>query len=208
MTIFRVHALEINRTIPLTQTIALMSQSIYCKFLFSREQFLFHHICLPDSPDRIAAIVHEGKCYSLFRTVQSAQDSLNLVIKASHKGNEMALTQAGQRYLLWVHEADAIFSSSQNEEFFQPSHNKLDTFSAAPCRIFTQISIEQFKVKTQADTTQVITGFQVQDQNYRLIQKEQNAAQTVASIAERACRGQEVAIVPLKNDYGIFVLDF
>jgi len=63
-------------------------------------------------------------------------------------------------------------------------------------------------VKTQPDSTQVITKFQVQDQHYRLIHKEKNAAQTMVFIEKRACRGQEVAIVPLKNAIVIFVLDF
>ena len=73
--------------------------------------------------------------------------------------------------------------------------------------ILPNLSVEDFCVLTGSSSAQPVTGFQYQEHYYRLIQREKDAINAVNAIAERACRGGKIAIVPMKNDYGIFVLD-
>ncbi len=192
-------------------------ESIYCKFLFSREQFLFRHISLPDVPDRLSAIGHEGRYYSLFRTVSSAQDALKLCVKASIKGNEVAITQAGDRYILWVYEADAVLASSNQAQVAMPSSHRLlgadlkigvmDTFSSAPCLVIVDPKACQFCYFAISGQSDRQPGFRYKNRCYGLVQREPDALKAVAAIAERACRGIELAIVPSQKGYGIFTLE-
>jgi len=52
-----------------------------------------------------------------------------------------------------------------------------------------------------------VPGFQYQQTYYRLVQREVDARVAIESIAERACRGDELAVIPTPNNYGILVLD-
>jgi len=189
-----------------------MSHSTYCKFLFSREQFLFCYIAVPDLPDRLPAIGHDGKYYSLFRTVESAKQGLQLATKASHNGHEVAITQAGKNYIIWTQkDAAVVYEPDQQTNISANANNHTEvlkaTFSSSPCLILSDLSPESFCLLTVSNSVAPVIGFQYQDIYYRLIQREQDAKTTVTAIAERACRGGKIAVVPMKNDYGIFVSD-
>ncbi len=189
-----------------------MLQNAYCKFLFSREQFLFCYIAVPDMPDRLPAIGHNGKYYSLLRTVKCAKKSLQLATKASHNGREVAITQAGESYILWTQEDSAVFyqlDKDTNAHLNVKDHNQVlkATFSSSPCLILSDLSPEDFCLLTVSNSVAPVIGFQHQEIYYRLIQREQDAQTAVHAIAERACRGGKIAVVPMKSDYGIFVSD-
>ncbi len=189
-----------------------MSQSAYCKFLFSREQFLFCYVAVPDLPDRLPAIGHDGKYYSLFRTVGSASIGLRLATKVSHNGQEIAITQAGKNYILWIQEDAAVVYQPDQQTSISPSVNTHTevlkaTFSSSPCLILPDPSPESFCLLTVSNSVAPVIGFQHQEIYYRLIQREQDAKTAVTAIAERACRGGKIAVAPMKSDYGIFVSD-
>ncbi len=200
-----------------TPATSQMTQSIDCKFLFSREQFLFRHIRVPDVAERLSAIVHNGQYYSLFKTVLSAKDGLKFAIKASMKGNEVAITQAGKRYILWVHETDAVLAPPDRETDSYQIVDQLamkttkkfspDTFSSATCLIFTHPETCQFCNIQVSGNLDKIPGLRHDNRLYRLVQREPDATKALASIAERACRGIELAIVPIRNSYAIFALE-
>lgn len=189
-----------------------MPQNAYCKFLFSREQFLFCYIAVPDMPDRLPAIGHDGKYYSLFKTVESATQGLQLARRVSHNGHEVAITQAGKNYIIWAEEASAVVYQPDQDTNISPSvknHTEVlkVTFSSSPCLILSDLSPESFCLLTVSNSVAPVIGFQHQQTYYRLIQREQDAKTIVDAIAERACRGGKIAVVPMKNDYGIFVSD-
>ena len=187
-------------------------QNVYCKFLFSREQFLFCHIAVPDLPDRLPAIGHNGKYYSMLRTAECAKKGLQLAIKASHSGRKVAITQSGGKYILWVQEDSAFFCQSDKCSSFSPSaQNHTEalnaTFASSPCLILSDLSPENFCLLTVSNSVAPVIGFQHEHIYYRLIQREQDAQTAVHAIAERACRGGKIAVVPMKSDSGIFVSD-
>jgi len=189
-----------------------MSQSAYCKFLFSREQFLFCYIAVPDLPDRLPAIGHDGKYYSLFRTVESAKQGLQLAAKVSHNGHEVAITQAGKNYILWIQkDAAVVYQPDQQSDISASVENHTAilkvTFSSSPCLILSNLSAENFCLLTVSNSVAPVMGFQHKQLYYRLIQREQDARTVVNSIAERACRGGKIVVIPMKNDYGIFISD-
>lgn len=189
-----------------------MPQNSYCKFLFSREQFLFCHIVVPDLPNCVPAIGHNGKYYSLLHTVKCAKEGLQLATKASHNGREVAVTQAGGNYILWTQEDSAVFYQLDNDTNVSPNAKNHDqflkaTFSSSPCLILSDLSPEDFCLLTVSNSVAPVIGFQHQQTYYRLIQREQDAQTAVHAIAERACRGGKIAVVPMKSDYGIFVSD-
>lgn len=189
-----------------------MSQSAYCKFLFSREQFLFCYIAVPDLPDRLPAIGHDGKYYRLFRTVESAKQGLQLATKPNQNGNEVAITQAGRNYIIWTQEDSAVvYQMDQQSNISAGVENHSETlkatFSASSCLILSNVSAENFCLLTVSNSVAPVMGFQHQQLYYRLIQREHDAGIVVNSIAERACRGGKIAVIPMKNDYGIFVSD-
>jgi hypothetical protein len=208
--------MQLTHDLSATHTTPEMIQSVSCKFLFSREQFLFRHIRVPDVSERLAAIAHGDKYYSLFKTVLSAEDSLKFAIKASMKGNEVAITQAGDRYILWVHEADAVLAPPDREAIADRIADRLtpenasslvlDTFSSAPCLIFTNLEVCKFCYFQVSGSPNKVPGFRYQNRCYILVQREPDAIKAVASIAERACRGIELAIVQIPKSYGIFAL--
>jgi hypothetical protein len=233
--------MQLTPALPSTSVKAQTPQSVYCKFLFSREQFSFRHIRVPDISERLSAIAHEEKYYSLFKTVLSAEDGLKFAIKASIKGNEVAITQAGERYILWVHEADAVLAPPDHETITNRIADRLtdqvvdripdrltdrivdriadrisinysrilvpETFSSAPCRIFTHPNVCQFCYFEVPGSPDRIPGFRYEDRCYGLVQREPNAIKALAAISERACRGIELAIVPIPKSYGIFALE-
>ena len=190
-----------------------MPQNAYCKFLFSREQFLFCYIAVPDLPDRrLPAIGHNGKYYSLLRTVKCAKKGLQLATKASHNGREVAITQAGENYSLWAQEDSAVFYQPDKDTNVSPSAKNHDqvlkaTFSSSTCLILSDLLPENFCLLTVSNSVAPVIGFKHQQTYYRLIQREQDPQTAVRAIAERACRGGKIAVVPMKTDYGIFVSD-
>lgn len=189
-----------------------MSQSAYCKFLFSREQFLFCHIAVPDQPSHLPAIGHNGKYYSMLCAVKCAKKGLQVATKAGHNGCEVAITQAGGNYIIWTQEDSAVFYQPSEGTSISSSSNEHDqvlkaTFSSSPCLILSDLPAENLCLLTVSNSVAPVIGFRHKQIYYRLIQREQDAQVAVRAIAERACRGGKIAVVPMKSDYGIFVSD-
>lgn len=174
-----------------------------CKFLFSREQLVFCHIQLPDLPERISAIAHGGSYFSIFKPVESAQAMLALLIKLGSKGNDLAITQAGQRYIVWVYEADAMLASSQRVQV----RDDQVTFKSATCLIFPDKQSYKFISLEIPDLKHHTPGFQYGQRYYSLLHREKDLKKAITAIAELACRGQELVLVPLPSSYAICVFE-
>jgi len=183
-------------------------QSVYCKFLFSREQLVFCHVQIPDAPERLPAIAHDGRYYSLFKTVQTAAIALNLAIKLGRKGNELTITQAGQQYILWVQEPDAAVVTSKAVSF--PNEQlriSRSTFAASSCLIFPDSAPPKFGYLQAPDLNYRMPGFQYQQNYYSLLHREKDSTKVVSVVAELACRGMELALVKLPSSYAVCMLE-
>ena len=174
-----------------------------CKFLFGREQLVFCHIQLPDIPERVPAIAHEGRYFSIFQRVESAQATLELVIKLGNKGNDLAITQAGQRYIVWVYESDAMLPAAQGKRL----RTVQLTFKSATCLVFPDNQPYKFISLEVPDLKHHTPGFQYEQRYYSLLHREKDSKKAIAAIAELACRGSELALIPLPTSYAICVFE-
>jgi hypothetical protein len=203
-------------------------QAVRCKVLFSREQFVFCHINFPDVPERVSAIAHDGRYYSIFKAVRSAQATLALASKLSRNENELAITQAGLQYILWVYEPEATIVSTQGEQgedvrltfkwANEPEATVVSsqgekvrdvrlTFKSATCLLLPPDQPYKFTHLTVPDLTHRTPGFQYGQRYYTLLHREQDAANVLTAAAELACRGGELALVPLPSSYALCVFE-
>ena len=170
---------------------------------------------MPDIPEHLSAIVHDDRYYSLFKTVDSAEESLDFASKASTTGNPLAMTQSGERYMLWVHEAEAVLVQPEAKpkghdrpaEALTTNLGLPTTFSSAPCLIVADSTQCQFCHLAIPGCHDRVPGFEYQHRYYQLVQQEVDARTAIAAIAERACRGDELAMILTPNNYNILALE-
>ncbi len=176
---------------------------------------MFCHVRVPDVPERLPAIAHDGGYYTLFKAVQSAAIALDLVIKLGSKGNQPIITQAGQKYILWVRESDATAVSSKLRAFpngqLSASNGQCrvapPTFSAASCLVFSSSAPPKFGYLQVPDLTHRMPGFQHQQKYYSLLHREKDSTKVISAVAEIACRGVDLALVALPTSYAICMLE-
>lgn len=78
-----------------------------CKILESRDQYRACHIRVPDSEERMAAIVLGDRYYSFFRLVKDSQKALQIAAKLVYRGDEVALTRTAKGDVIWIYESEA-----------------------------------------------------------------------------------------------------
>lgn len=78
-----------------------------CKILESRDQYRACHIRVPDSEERMAAIVLGDQYYSFFRLVKDSQKALQIAAKLVYRGDEVAITRTIKGDVIWIYETDA-----------------------------------------------------------------------------------------------------
>jgi hypothetical protein len=71
------------------------------------------HICVPDSEERLAAILVDRQYYSFFQSVKERVKALNVVAKLQEKGNNAAIVKTPKGYSIWVLESTACLSRSK-----------------------------------------------------------------------------------------------
>ena len=139
-------------------------QPVYALLLASKEQYFSCHIRLPDSPERLSAILHGTQYFSLFRPVPEADKALELVLKLGRRHHETVITQNPQGYLLWVHEPDARLAAPEGR---QP--RGVPTFPAARCLILTKTTQQQLCYLQVPDSLERIAGITVSVQQQRTV---------------------------------------
>lgn len=78
-----------------------------CKILESRDQYRACHIRVPDSEERMAAIVLGDRYYSFFRLVKESQKALQIAAKLVYRGDEVAITRTVKGDVIWIYESEA-----------------------------------------------------------------------------------------------------
>lgn len=79
-----------------------------CKILESRSDYQACHILLPDSDQRLAAVLFDGKYYGLLKVVTTQQQALTLAGRLQRKDVGTVITKAVQGYAIWFLEPNAI----------------------------------------------------------------------------------------------------
>lgn len=78
-----------------------------CKILESRKQYRACHIQVPDSKERLAAIVFNDHYYSFFKLVKESQKALQIAAKLVYRGDEVAMTRTVKGDVIWIYEPEA-----------------------------------------------------------------------------------------------------
>ncbi|WP_317109493.1 hypothetical protein [Chroococcidiopsis sp. SAG 2025] len=71
------------------------------------------HICIPDSNERMAAIMFNKRYYSFFKSVKDREKALSMVAKLQEKGNDALIIKNPKGYSIWVLEPTAYLSRSK-----------------------------------------------------------------------------------------------
>ncbi len=83
------------------------------KLFLQPGQYHSCHIRVPDMPDRLPAVVVDGKFHSFFKTVKDRDKALDLLAKLIDKGDEAVITQTPKAYAVWVLEPTAYIDRSK-----------------------------------------------------------------------------------------------
>jgi hypothetical protein len=71
------------------------------------------HICVPDSDERMAAIIFNKQYYSFFKSVKDREKALSVVAKLQEKDNDALIVKTPKGYAIWVLEPTAYLSRSK-----------------------------------------------------------------------------------------------
>lgn len=81
-----------------------------CKIIESRSDYKACHISLPDSDQRLAAVLFDGEYYGLLKVVTTQQQALTLAARLQRKEVGAVITKAVQGYAVWFLEPNAVVS--------------------------------------------------------------------------------------------------
>jgi endonuclease YncB( thermonuclease family) len=178
-------------------------QSIYCKILASKEQYFSCHIRVTDFSERLVAIAIGDRYYSFFRRIYESKQVIDMVMRLGHRGDEIAITQVKEGYIVWVYEPDAVSAP--------PKGSRVRVippwFGSASCLFLTDATSYKSCYLQVPDLPKQVPGIQYQGKLYSLLRRESEADQTLSVAAELTRRGADVAIALVKNGYAICVLE-
>ncbi|MGI0487198.1 hypothetical protein ACN4EK_17285 [Pantanalinema rosaneae CENA516] len=90
------------------------------KVLASRDQYRACHIRLPGDDHRMAAVLVEGKFYSLLKIVKEPQKALKICNLMIAKGRQLVVTKTTKGVAIWMYEPDAIVDSRTQKHLQAP----------------------------------------------------------------------------------------
>ena len=178
-----------------------------CLVLSLRHQYHFCHIQLPDSDERVAAIAIHNDFYSLFQVFESPVQAIDMVVRLSRRGEEVAIRQLPSGgYGLWVKEEGArptrSFSLRERRSTPQPRPEF--------CYILTSSDEYQSMEIMVPDLDKSLSAIQFQGKYYSLFKPQATAEQTIKLTAKLAERGDETSILALPDKaphYSVCVLE-
>jgi len=83
-------------------------------FLLSGE-YRTCHICVPDSDERMPAILVNRQYYSFFKSVKERVKALNMTVKLQEKGNDALIVKTPKGYSIWILEPTAYLISRSKQ---------------------------------------------------------------------------------------------
>lgn len=176
---------------------------INCKLLISREQYTTCHIQVPESSHRLPAICLDHDCYSFFKTVKTAQKTLELVIKLGLRGDRSAITQTKLGYIIWVYEPEAKRMGARQKV----RNSTLSDPIPSSCIILASRNDYTPCYIRVSDFPEQLPAIQHRDNYYSLFRKEPDAEQVLTMAAKLTRRGDEVLIAPAKEGYALCILE-
>lgn len=169
------------------------------KLLSDRDQYTSCHIRVPDDPERLSAVVIDAQYYSFFRNMPKADKAIILATKLGQRGDRVALSYSKRGYLLWVYEPDAVPSPPP----FAKMRPVRPTFGPPDCLlIWSPSDWQPCRIRT-TDYPEPLGAVQYGNSFYSLYRRVDDPAEALNLSMKLAKRGDEVAIAPGNQGYGV-----
>lgn len=94
-------------------TISSSNRDPQTNLFLSPGEFCTCHICVPDSNERMAAIMFNKQYYSFFKSVKDREKALSVVAKLQEKDNNAVIVKTPKGYTVWVLEPTAYLRRSK-----------------------------------------------------------------------------------------------
>jgi hypothetical protein len=171
--------------------------------LQSRSQYRYCHIRLPGDEHRLAAILVNGKYYSLVKVVRDLQQALTIRDRLTSKGNEAVITAIAKGNAIWTLELDARLDPPTSANSLASSKQA----NSPTCKILdprSQIQICRIRVP---DLSEPLKAIVVDSNYYGLFKVVDNRQQALELAARLGLRGDETAITKTTQGDAVWVLE-
>ncbi|MGD1853325.1 MAG: hypothetical protein ACFB2W_03660 [Leptolyngbyaceae cyanobacterium] len=168
-----------------------------CKLLTYKGQYSPCHIKFPDVDTILPAIKLDDLYYSLFRRFDSAEAAMKALGKLAQQGDQLALTQKGDSYVMWALEPDA--------QVLERTKNSIEwpTCGPALCLILGDAKqYHQCYVQTP-DVIQPMVAVHHGDDFYSVYQSGLDALASLELAAKFTRRGNRSAIASTAKGYAV-----
>ncbi|QZZ21147.1 hypothetical protein J5X98_01165 [Leptothermofonsia sichuanensis E412] len=179
------------------------SSSLNPRLLESRTQYRSCHIRLPGDSHRTAAIVVEGKYYSLVKVTQTRQQTLEICRRLIVKGHQILITKIAKGYAIWVFEPDAIPQTPPRSST-SPVHKPI---ASPTCRILSDRSRYLMCQIRVPDLDEHLEAIQVDGRYYGLFKVAETRQQALEFAVKLGRRGDETIITRTPEGDAIWVLE-
>ncbi|BAU14675.1 hypothetical protein LEP3755_52260 [Leptolyngbya sp. NIES-3755] len=176
-----------------------------CKILESRDQYRACHVRVPDSEERMAAIVFGDRYYSFFRLVKDSQKALQIAAKLVYRGDEVALTRTVKGDVIWIYESEAEEDKPRTVVKSSPARmsvmsSELWKFLASdheyrPCQIRVP------------DVAKPMTAIYTEGQYYSHLRTVREQQQAIELVERLSSKGHAARITKHEQAWAIWVLE-
>ena len=191
------HSSSSNEIAPPLQPVKLLTQ---------RDDYVTCHIQIPEETRRLSAIALDGKFYSFFRVLKEPPKALDLLLKLTARGNQVAMTRTRTGYVIWVHEPEGLLATSDKQ--IVPRVIPL-IFGPADCWIIGERQPDYRACSLKVpDLPDPLLGLANSRQKfYSLYRREKDPAEALKIAARLTRYGDEVTVLVRKEEYVLCIYE-
>lgn len=171
------------------------------RVLASRDQYRACHIRLPGDDHRLAAVLVDGKFYSLLKIVKEPQKALKICNLMISKGKQLVVTKTTKGVAIWTHEPDAIVDSRTQQHLQTARSFSPESFA----EILASPGQYQNCYIRVADLDDRLEAIQWKGQYYSLFKVAETRQQALELVSKLKRRGDTVVITPTRQGYSLWV---
>ncbi len=177
------------------------------KILEFRNQYRSCHIRLPDDDQRVAAVMVDGKFYSLLKIVRDREKALKICDLLVAKGGEVVLTKTAKGDAIWLWEADAIVEPPPQKQLKPEANVGVKLVEAPPCKILESPNQYQQCHIRIPDMNERLEAIYVGGKYYGLFKAGQTPQQALELVTKLQQRGDTAIITRLPKGDTVWVLE-
>ncbi len=168
------------------------------KILIQRDQYETCHITISGERDRLAAVALNGQFYSFFRSSTDLATTLKLVMKLTHRGDAVVLTQTKTGHVIWLAEPDGQVSA--------PLKKLSPSIGPADCWILNDSQSGYGPCTLQVpDLPDTVPGIAMGQKLFSLYRRDRDGSNALKLAGRLTQRGDEVVILLTQGTYVLCV---